>query len=249
MLKVSVITVTYNSADTIEECIRSVALQTHPAIEHIIVDGLSTDGTLAKVENLRGSVSHLVSEPDQGIYDAMNKGLALASGDIICYLNSDDFYADKEVISNVVHLLEAHHVDSVYADIDYVDRKRPGHIIRKWRSGEYHRENFYNGWMPPHPAFFVKSGIYKKFGGYRVEQDIAADYELMLRFLFRHNVSCAYLPKVVVKMRTGGVSNGSFLSLVRQNIQNRRAWKINNLRPRWYTLILKPLSKIRQYIK
>jgi glycosyltransferase involved in cell wall biosynthesis len=222
--------------------------QEYPFIEYIIVDGQSEDHTLAVVNSYGQVVTCVITERDTGIYDAMNKGLALAAGDIVGFLNSDDFYVSTHTISNMVKKLEESGTDAIYADIDYVDRNNPEKIIRRWRSGEYRKKRFYYGWMPPHPTFFVKKSIYDKLGGYNLEQHLAADYELMLRFLFKHEISCCYLPEVMVKMRVGGVSNKSWRNRIIQNAENRQAWRINNIKPKWYTLILKPLIKIRQYI-
>lgn len=247
MLKVSIITVTYNNRDVIEDCIRSVLSQSYPAVEYIIVDGGSSDGSLQVINAYRDRITTIISEPDKGIYDAMNKGITSATGDVIGYLNADDFYAHNDVISNIVALFNKKAPDAVYADIDYVARHNPSRIIRKWRSGKFNQNKFYYGWMPPHPTFFVKKSVYEKHGGYNLQQHLAADYELMLRFLFRYHISCSYLPEVIVKMRVGGTSNKNIRNRIRQNTENRRAWVMNNIRPRWYTLILKPLTKIWQY--
>lgn len=248
-MKVSVITITYNSAETVDDTLRSVAAQKYANIEHIIVDGLSKDRTLQIVDNYPKSVSKVISEKDRGIYDAMNKGVLLATGDIIGILNSDDFYADDQVIGEIVKLFETTSADAVYADLVYVHRDDTSKIVRTWKAGEYHSGQFLKGWMPPHPTFFVRRTVYEKWGGYNITLRSAADYELMLRFIHKHHISVAYLPRVITHMRTGGQSNVSFRNRLRANMEDRAAWKINGLRPGLFTLTIKPLSKVRQYFR
>jgi glycosyltransferase len=247
-LKVSIITATYNSSKTILDTLKSLQDQTYPHVEHIIVDGLSTDNTLELIgsTNFNGSIH---SGKDQGIYDAMNKGIGFAKGDIVGILNSDDFYADETVIEKVVALFNETNCDAVYGDLVYVDALDTSIIKRSWVSGDYKREYFLSGWMPPHPTFFVKRGLYEKYGLFNISLWGAADYELMLRFLFKHNAKAAYLPKVLVKMRTGGQSNHSIINRLRANLEDRKAWKLNDIKPRWYTLYLKPLRKLHQFLR
>lgn len=183
------------------------------------------------------------------MYDALNKGIDIASGDIVGILNADDFYIDKEVISKIVNQLETAGSDSIYADLYYVDEKDTDKISRYWKSGAYIKKNFKYGWMPPHPTFFVKKEVYNKWGKFNLSFSSAADYELMLRFLFKNNVSTTYLNEVIVKMREGGMSNVSLRNRLRANREDKRAWKVNGLRPASYTLLAKPLRKITQFIK
>lgn len=247
-MKVSIITATYNSAATIADTLRSVQSQTHPDIEHIVVDGLSTDQTLDIVRSYP-HVSRVVSERDQGIYDAMNKGIGMATGDIIGILNSDDFYTDHQVIQEVASLfLSNKDLECVYADLAFVDPFNTDKVIRKWKSGAYDPSSFLNGWMPPHPTFFVRKEVYQKCGTFNVALKTAADYELMLRVLYKFKCTCGYLPKTIIKMRAGGASNQSWKARITANSQDRLAWKINGLHPRFYTTILKPIRKIVQYI-
>ena len=302
-MKVSLITVSYNSARTIADTIASVQQQTYKDIEYIVVDGNSSDGTVEIVKRFvdamqgrsegamqdsskdvtqdasqdsskdvsqdamqdsskdvsqdasqdsskdasQGVVTKFLCERDKGIYDAMNKGLALATGDIIGVLNSDDFYCSNDVIENVVRAFEENETDCLYGDLNYVDPIDTSKIVRKWRSGAYLRENFLKGWMPPHPTFFVKKSCYDSFGTFDTQFKSAADYELMLRFLFKESCSGQYLPKVMIHMRAGGVSNVSLKNRIRANKEDRLAWKINGLKPKWFTLLRKPLSKLTQY--
>lgn len=248
-LNISVITVVLNNCAFIKDAIESVLNQEAANIEYIIIDGGSKDGSIDIINSYKDQVSVIVSEPDRGIYDAMNKGLALASGDIVGFLNADDFYADSTVLKKVEQAFGQHQCDALYADLDYVSRSDKGNVIRKWRSGTFYKKRFKQGWMPPHPTFFVKRECYQRFGGFKDGLGTAADYELMLRFLFVHSLKVFYLPEVIIKMRVGGQSNRSFKSRLLANVQDRKAWAVNNIKPRWYTLLLKPLSKIVQYLK
>jgi glycosyltransferase involved in cell wall biosynthesis len=247
-MKVSIITITYNSAETVEDTIQSVLAQDYPSIEYIIVDGASKDGTMEIVNRYRDSIAHVVSERDKGIYDAMNKGIALATGDVVGILNSDDFYADDHVISDIVATLQQSGSEACYADLIYVDRNDTTKTIRSWKSGAYRSGDFLRGWMPPHPTFFVKLSNYRLHGVYSLELRSAADYELMLRFIHKHGLSLSYLPRVITKMRAGGQSNVSLKNRWRANKEDRLAWKMNGLQPGFFTLIRKPLSKLIQYI-
>jgi glycosyltransferase involved in cell wall biosynthesis len=246
-LKVSIITVVFNGAQTLSSCIDSVLSQNYPSIEYIVVDGNSSDGTQMIVQDYGKRISHFISEPDHGIYDAMNKGIALASGEIIGILNADDFYADSVVISNVVERLKTENAAACYGDLDYVDGKNTGLVIRKWKAGEYSEGSFVNGWMPPHPSFFLSRKAYSDWGCFRLDMGSAADYELMLRMIHKHGIKPLYLPKVLVKMRVGGVSNNTIKNRWRANRNDKKAWKINGMKPRFYTFILKPMRKISQF--
>lgn len=247
-MKVTIITVTYNSSAYIADCISSVNNQTYKNIEHIIIDGASVDNTMEIIKSTPSRVTQIVSEPDNGIYDAMNKGIKLATGEVIGILNSDDFYAYNEVINDIVKLFESDlKAECLYADLNYVNTLDKRKIIRKWHSGIICPNSFKNGWMPPHPTFFVRKELYKKFGCYNLKMGTAADYELMLRFIKKYKCRVIYLPKVIIHMRTGGVSNQNFVARLKANINDRKAWEINNLRPAFYTFYLKPLRKIFQF--
>lgn len=244
--KITIITAGYNSAATIRDTLHCIASQTYSNIEHIIIDGVSKDDTL-KIVSEFPHVAKVVSEPDQGIYDAMNKGIQLATGDIIGILNSDDFYANKNSLEDVANTFIKNGVDSCYADLQYVNEKNTSRVVRNWISGNFNRFDFLKGWMPPHPTFFVKKEMYEKYGSFDLELNSAADYELMLRFLFKHQISTQYIPKILVKMRTGGQSNASLRNRFKANREDKLAWKKNGLKPRFYTTWLKPIRKINQY--
>ncbi len=244
-MEVSIITAVFNSSKTIEDCMKSIHFQTYPHIEHIIIDGGSTDGTLNIIEKYRDKIAKLVSEPDRGIYDAMNKGINLATGDIIGILNSDDVFADKNTVSRAVSAIVDQNVDSCYADIIFVDRADTSKVVRTWQSGPYEKKKFRAGWMPPHPTFFVRRSVYDKYGLLNLDFPLAADYELMLRFLYKREISTAYIPKVLVKMRAGGTSRPGMYT-IKSVIENYRAWKVNGL-PYPVTVLQKPFAKISQF--
>lgn len=248
-MKISIITAVYNGANTIETCIKSVLCQSYKDIEYIIIDGNSTDGTLDVIKKYHHHIAKIISEPDNGIYDAMNKGLNLATGDIIGFLNSDDFYANDRVIEKVTDIFMKFDVDSCYGDLQYVSKNDTNRVIRYWKSYDYWHGKFKYGWAPPHPTFFVKREIYDKYGYFNTDFRIAADYELMLRFLEKHRISTYYIPEVLIKMRLGGASNRSLKNMVIQTSEDYRAWKINNLNRGFYTILLKKLSKIPQFLK
>lgn len=246
-MKVSIITITFNSEATIEQTLLSVIEQSYSNIEYIIVDGKSNDGTLDIVQKYKSKLSKIISEKDKGLYDALNKGIELATGDVIGFLHSDDFYIHNQVIQNYVKLFQSSHCDAVYSDLYYVDRLNPDKIIRKWKSGTYHSGSFLNGWMPPHPTFFVKKNVYDAYGIFDLQFKSASDYELMLRFIYKNKIKLAYLPEYTIKMRTGGKSNVSLRNRFAANLEDRMAWKKNGLKPKFYTLYLKPLRKLLQF--
>jgi glycosyltransferase involved in cell wall biosynthesis len=247
-MKVSIITATYNSATTVADTLLSIEKQTYlPNIEHIIVDGLSADNTLEIVNHFQ-HVTKVISEKDKGIYDAMNKGLSLANGDIIGILNSDDFYAHENVIEEVVKLFKVTKCDAVYGDLIFVHPEKPNKILRKWIAGNFNAELFLKGWMPPHPTFFVRKEVYEKYGKFNLALKSSADYELLLRLLFKHRIKVEYLRDVIVKMRSGGQSTKSFANRIRAHKEDYIAWRMNNLKPKWYTLLMKPARKIKQFL-
>jgi len=246
-MKVSLITIAYNSAATIEDTIKSIVAQEYSNIEYIIIDGGSTDNTLSIIEKYKESISTIISEPDKGIYDAMNKGVQNATGDLVGILNSDDIYTDNKVVSNIVEAIG--NKDSIYADLVYVNRDNTDKVTRYWKSGKYRKGIFKKGWMPPHPTFFIKKSCYDQYGIYNLQLKSAADYELMLRMLHKHNISVAYLPEVITKMRVGGQSNITVLNRFKANTEDRLAWTINNLKPGRLTLTMKPILKFSQFFK
>lgn len=249
MEKISVVTVCYNSERTIEDTIRSVVTQDYPNVEYIIVDGLSRDNTLVIVDRYRNNIAKVVSEKDHGIYDAINKGAKLAEGEVVAILNSDDVYADEKVLSRVMKVFRETGAGAVYGDLEYVSRDDLSKVSRYWHSGAYRPGNFVRGWMPPHPAFFLRKSCYEKFGYFHTDFRTSADYELMLRMIHVHGVEPAYLPEVLVKMREGGQSNVSLKNRIEANREDRRAWLMNGIRPGALTLIRKPLSKLTQFFR
>ncbi len=248
-MKISIITVSYNSVKTIEDTIKSVLFQTYPDIEYIIIDGGSIDGTVKIINKYRDRIAKFVSESDKGLFDALNKGIKAATGGIVGVLHSDDLYADEKTIETVAGAMMKENADVCWGDVIYVDRDDTKKIIRYWKSSPYKKGKFKRGWMPPHPVFFAKRKLFEKYGYYKLEMRMAADYELMLRFIEIGGAKSCYLPRILMKMRTGGVSDRSFKNLkavIRGNIDSYRAWKINGLKGGCLAPLLKPLSKIFQ---
>lgn len=296
-MNISIITATWNAASTIADCLESITAQTVP-VEHLIIDGASTDGTpeivkrsvtsdsllvisngnipdwsITPVTSHQSPHTRLLSEKDQGIYDAMNKGIALAAGEVVGILNADDFYASSDVLEKVARAFEDPAVMCCYGDLEYVrenhvmsdsllvtgegtsdlDQSPVTHhqslftVTRYWKSGPFSPDSFYRGWMPPHPTFFVRRSVYERCGIFRLDMGSAADYELMLRFLVRHGLRTVYIPEVLVRMRVGGASNESLAARLRANRMDRRAWEVNGLRPYPWTIMMKPLRKVGQY--
>ncbi len=248
MTNISIITPVRNSAHTIADTLNSIQKQT-VACEHIIIDGASTDATTKIINEHSNPNTLLVTEPDSGRYEAINKGIDLAGGEIIGILNADDFYAGNNVLAKVNEAFEKPEIEACYGDLYYVDRINTEKIIRIWKSGDYKPQNFLAGWMPPHPTFFVRKTLYEKFGNYRRDLGTAADYEVMLRLLLKHEAKTAYIPQVLVHMRNCGDSNASLANRLRANRFDRQAWRVNGLKPKPWTLIAKPLRKIGQWFK
>ena len=245
-MKISIITATYNNEKTIEQAILSVLAQTYKDIEYIIIDGNSMDSTLQIVNKYRGQIAQIISEADKGMYDALNKGIMKASGDVIGFLHADDFYPENTIIEKVEHSLKVYGTQSVYGDLDYVAQEDTGKIIRKWKSGEFRFEKLKKGWMPPHPTFFVLRDVYWKFGFFNLNYQISADYDLMLRFLGKHKISTAYLPEVLVKMRWGGKSNRSIKNIIIKSKEDYMALKRNKVGG-LYSLFMKNFRKVGQF--
>ena len=247
-MKISIITVVFNGASTIEDCIVSVLSQTYNDIEYIVIDGSSTDGTGTIIARFADKIYKVVSEPDAGIYDAMNKGVALATGEYIAFLNADDFYYRANSIEKMVEVLKNQDFGAAYADLLYVDRKNKHKITRYWQAGTYKENNFLFGWMPPHPTFVAKRIYYKQFGGFILDLGSAADYELMLRFVHIHKIKIGYMNQPMVVMRAGGVSNQTFENRLKANNNDQKAWVINDIKPYFFSLWLKPIRKIMQFL-
>ena len=246
-MKISIITVVFNCKNALEDCIKSVLYQNYPEVEYIIIDGGSTDGTLDIIQKYKNDIAYWVSDPDKGIYDAMNKGIKAATGDIIGILNSDDVYVDKEILQSVAACLSEKDVDSCYGDLVYVAANNMDRKVRYWKAGSFNKKNFKKGWMPPHPTFFARRSVYEHYGLFNLDFSLAADYELMLRFLYKYDVSTTYIPMCLVTMRTGGACKPG-ANTFNNMIENYRAWIVNDLKPNPLTFIMKPLYKMSQFL-
>jgi glycosyltransferase len=246
-MKVSIITATYNSSQTIVDTLKSLNSQTYKDIEHIIIDGQSKDNTLSLVEQYSSKVNTVISEPDKGIYDALNKGVLAATGDVVGFLHSDDLFAHSNVVRDIVLQLQSSNCDALYGDLQYVSKDNTDSVIRLWKSGEYTKNKLKNGWMPPHPTFYMKRDLYNKIGLFDLSFSIAADYDFMLRYLSSNNSRVTYLQKVIIKMRVGGASNRTLMNIIQKTKEDIRALKNNNLYWPW-ALLIKNISKIPQFI-
>ncbi|MHB1174513.1 MAG: glycosyltransferase family 2 protein [Sulfuriferula sp.] len=248
-MKISIITAAYNAADTITDTLESVAAQRHQDIEHIVIDGASTDNTLKIVERYADTIAHVLSEPDRGVYDAMNKGLAFASGEVVGFLNADDIYMHQDVLTKVAATMADPAIDACYADLVYVDREQTSRVVRHWVSRDYTSGLFEKGWMPAHPTFFVRKSVYKKLGGFDLRYRLQADFDLALRFMGINGVQARYVPEVWVRMRMGGMSNNSIRNMVRGNIEAYTSCRANGLNvPPWF-ILTKVLSRVPQFIR
>lgn len=243
---ISIITPSLNSAATIGQCIESVRAQ-GVALEHIIIDGQSSDETLKIVGQLTDSSTRVVSEPDSGLYAAMNKGIGLAAGEVIGILNADDLYAASDVLDDVSSLFNDPAVEACYGDLEYVAANDPVRVVRAWKAGAFECKRFYHGWMPPHPTLFLRQSVYERCGLFREDFGTAADYEFMLRVFVKNGVEARYIPRVLVRMRSGGASNRNLAARWRANRNDARAWQVNGLRPKPWTTVAKPLRKIGQW--
>ncbi len=246
-MKVSIITATFNSQENICDAIESVKAQNYHNIEHLFIDGCSSDKTLDLIKKHALPNSSIHSEKDKGIYDALNKGLQLSTGDIVGFLHSDDIM-EPDCISSVVQCFtESESADIVYGNIDYISKKNPFNIVRKWRSGKFNLTKLQNGWMPPHPATYIKKNIYEKYGFFNLEFSIAADYEILLRLLYEENVSATYLDKVLVKMRLGGESNRNINLIAKKTAEDFIILKKKNINA-YRAIVLKNLRKLTQFL-
>ncbi|MFI4937112.1 MAG: glycosyltransferase family 2 protein [Candidatus Berkiellales bacterium] len=216
-LTLSIVTVCYNSARTIEETLSSVLSQDYPHVQYIVVDGASTDGTLEVLKRYEDRIHTIISEPDEGIYHAMNKGISRATGDVVGLLNADDLYAHPRVISAIAEAFHNSEIDACYGDLVYFKENDPNKIHRYWRSNAFIPGSFAKGWSPAHPTFFVRKAIYDRYGFFDTRYSMGNDIELMMRFLEKHRINSLYLGIVLVKMRLGGVSNQSIKNIIEQN--------------------------------
>ena len=242
----SIITPVYNGAETIADCLLSVQRQSVD-VEQIVVDGCSTDATVDVVRRHARPGLRLISQKDRGLYDAINTGLEECTGDVVGILNSDDFYPHDKVLESVASLFSNESIGASYGNLHYVDQNDSSRIRRRWRAGAFSPSRFVNGWMPPHPTFFIRRQYYEAFGGYSLQLGTAADYELMLRMLYKERVKAAYIDDVLVHMRQGGMSNVTLKARLVANRHDRDAWLINGLQPRWWTIAVKPLRKLGQW--
>lgn len=247
-VKISIITATYNSADTVIDAIESINCQTYDNIEHIIIDGGSKDDTVNVVKQLGKRVAIIISEPDKGIYDALNKGINAATGDVIGFMHSDDIFYDNQVVEKIANVFSTCDVGSVYGDLEYVEKENTNKVVRKWISGHFSREKIKKGWMPPHPTFYMKREKYHEFGVFNLNYKIAADYDSIMRYLYKGSINTVYIPEVLVKMRVGGASNRSISNIIQKSKEDRLALKNNNI-PWLKALVMKNLTKIPQFFK
>lgn len=247
MTRVSIITAVYNRVSTIECALQSIRSQKNAEIELIVVDGMSNDGTAEVLERNRSRIDTLIQEPDDGIYDALNKGLEAASGDVVGFLHADDFFASDSVIQRVVGQFDGSECDGVYGDLLYVSAEDPRKVIRYWRAGHFSQGTLRWGWMPPHPTVYLRRDAYRMLGGFRTDLQIAADYEILVRMFAKHRLKMRYLEEILVKMRVGGKSNASLRNRMLANREDRRAWAINGMRPPTGLRFTKPLRKLSQY--
>lgn len=247
-MKISIITVTHNSGKTIRDTISSVLSQNYQDLEYIFVDGGSTDDTSVIVKSYGDKIAKFISEPDNGIYDAMNKGISIATGDIIGILNSDDFYRSDTVLKDVSVIFKENDVDACYGDIEYIKFQDTDKVVRIWKAGEYKRSKLNSGWIMPHPAFFVKKEIYNKYGLFNLDFKIAADYELMLRFLLKGLITVKHINKTLVSMREGGFSAKGYCQRRLGWKELKKAWTVNGLSVPMFFIIRRILFKINQYL-
>lgn len=249
-MKFSIITATYNSVATLNSCMISVLHQSFQNIEFVIIDGNSTDEslTLVKQHQLKFPLIEfkILSEPDRGIYDALNKGIKLATGQVIGFVHSDDMLADNQIISTIANKFENENLDGIYGDLQYVRKNNINKVIRYWKGADYNSDLIKKGWMPAHPTFFLKRDVYEKHGLFNTNYKISADYDFMLRILKDESLKFTYLPKVIIKMRVGGASNQSIKNIIKKTKEDYHVVKANNIGG-WFLIFLKNLSKVRQF--
>lgn len=247
-MKISIITVTLNSVEYIEDCIKSVISQDYKDVEYIIIDGGSTDGTIEIIKRYRNKILIWISEPDRGIYDAMNKGISMATGDVVGFINADDVYYGTDVLKSIASFMSDSNIDACYSDLIYVDKKDLNNVVRYWRSCPFVPGLINKGWVPAHPTFYVRRKVYDQYGGFDLKYQLAADFELMARFLENYGIRAIYVPKIFVKMRVGGATNKSVRNIVKQNMEIFHACKKNNIKisiPLF--LINKLISRLNQF--
>ncbi len=247
-MKISIITVAFNAARTIADTLESVAAQTHPEIEHIVVDGSSTDGTLEIIERHGKHVARLISEPDHGIYDAMNKGLGLATGEVIGFLNADDVYADSGVLERVSAIMAKEGLDALFGDAEFVSPARPNQPLRRYRSDRFRPERIAWGWMPAHPTLFLKRSVFERFGLFRTDYRIAGDFELVARIFHSGTLIYRHVPEVLVRMQTGGISTGGWRNTILLNREVLRACRENGIATSLPKILSKYPAKLLEFL-
>ncbi len=246
-MKISLITVVYNAETYLEDCIRSILSQNNNDLEYIVIDGGSTDGTQAIIEKYRSNIDHFISEKDNGLYDAINKGIGLASGEIVGLLNSDDMFAERDVLSDIARVFEDNPaVEGLYGDLNYVNATNEK-IIRKWISKPADFNDIEKGWMPAHPTLYLKKSLFKEYGLYALDMGTAADYDLILRYFHTYKIKTTYLPRLMVNMRTGGVSNQSLKSRFKAIFNDYKALKRNKIPNPLSVLFKKKFLKLNQF--
>ncbi len=248
-MKVSIITATLNVDGTLAEAAESLFAQTHTDIEYIVVDGGSTDGTQELVRSFGDKVATFISEPDHGIYDAINKGFAKSSGEVVGLLHADDMFAGPETIEKIVQQFRTSQCDAMYGDLQYVHRSNPSRVIRQWNSGPFLPGMISRGWMPPHPTLFIRREVFLKHGPYNLRYKTAADYDFMLRILKDNQLRIGYLPEVLVRMRMGGASNRGLGELIRKSREDMLIMKSHQLPFPLFALLSKNFSKISQFFR
>lgn len=248
-MKISVITVCYDSQTTLERSIQSVVAQQWPEVEHIVIDGGSTDGTLAILERFRPHLAALVSEPDKGIYDAMNKGLLRATGEVVCFLNADDEYADASVLTEVAQQMRTHRLDALVADVGFFKAGEPSRLIRRYRSDRFSPQKLAWGWMPAHPGFFLRRDVAQRVGLFKTDYRIAGDYEFVVRAFHGQQLRYRHLPRVLVHMQTGGASNNGWRAKVLLNQEVLRACRENGVSTNMAKILSKYPAKLLEMFR
>lgn len=245
----SIITATFNSAETIEKTLDSLLYQINKEVEWIVIDGASSDETLSIIQHKFKGNLKCISEKDNGIYDALNKGICMSSGDIIGFLHSDDLFASNDIISQLVEIFNKEDVDGIYGDLQYIRKEDPAKVIRYWKSEQFHPQLLKRGWMPAHPTLFLKKEVYEKHGLFNLNYKIAADYDFMLRIFSDPALKFHYLPTIITKMKVGGASNRNLRNIKLKSSEDLKALKANKIRHPYLTLAYKNFSKLSQFLR
>ncbi len=247
-MTISIITATFNAEKTLESAISSVINQTYKHIEYIIVDGGSTDDTLNIIKKYKPFISKFISEPDNGIYDALNKGISLATGDIVGFLHADDLFYNDYIVEGFMNVFMQNSIDAIYGDLEYVSFEDPLKIIRYWKSSPFKKHMLKLGWMPPHPTLYIRKDVYSEIGNFNLDYKIAADYDFVLRLFSNNKYKVKYYPEVITKMRVGGTSNKNLNNVILKSKEDLRALKTNKV-GNLFSLFCKNVSKLPQFLK